>query len=140
MLRNAALAQLVEHMLGKHEVSGPNPDSSSNIKKHPIGVLFYVGAPILSMRSGRGTRPVRIRRPKIDKLACQAQGARILAQRVSGKNNPSVILLAQNATSLYTREAQKENERRTTDGRPYKVSLSKGRTLCVRFYFSINFA
>ena len=40
----AAIAQLVEHMLGKHEVSGPNPDSSS---KQPHGanrgVLVFSG-------------------------------------------------------------------------------------------------
>ena len=30
---NAAIAQSVERILGKDEVSGPNPDSSSNNKK-----------------------------------------------------------------------------------------------------------
>ena len=38
------MAQLVEHMLGKHEVPGPNPGSSS---KHPrgfsSGLWFYLG-------------------------------------------------------------------------------------------------
>ena len=80
MLRNAAIAQLVEHMLGKHEVSGPNPDSSSNKKKDPNrGPFSFVGSCYPCAAPRRGTRPVRIRRPKIDKLACQAQGERILA-------------------------------------------------------------
>ena len=42
--KNAAMAQLVEHMLGKHEVPGPNPGSSS---KHPrgfsSGLWFFMG-------------------------------------------------------------------------------------------------
>lgn len=31
------MAQLVEHMLGKHEVPGPNPGSSSKKGRSPIG-------------------------------------------------------------------------------------------------------
>ena len=50
MLRNAAIAQLVEHMLGKHEVSGPNPDSSSNKKKDPNRGPFSSCLGLLSAR------------------------------------------------------------------------------------------
>ena len=51
----------------------------------PNGVLFsfFGGATPSSNRALRAfgaQNPVRIRRPKIDKLACQAQGARILAK------------------------------------------------------------
>ena len=35
------MAQLVEHMLGKHEVPGPNPGSSS--KKEGFALPFFVG-------------------------------------------------------------------------------------------------
>ena len=36
------MAQLVEHILGKDEVPGPNPGSSSKRKGHPIGCPFLV--------------------------------------------------------------------------------------------------
>ena len=36
------MAQLVEHILGKDEVPGPNPGSSSKRKSTPHGVLFLL--------------------------------------------------------------------------------------------------
>ncbi len=36
------MAQLVEHILGKDEVPGPNPGSSSKTKSTPCGVLFVL--------------------------------------------------------------------------------------------------
>ena len=41
VVANAAVAQLVEHMLGKHEVAGPTPASSS--KKEGFVLPFFVG-------------------------------------------------------------------------------------------------
>ena len=41
-VRNAAMAQLVERVLGKDEVSGPNPDSSSRKPRRE-----FVGALVL---------------------------------------------------------------------------------------------
>ena len=46
-VENAAVAQLVEHMLGKHEVAGPTPASSSKRRK-AIAFLFLCSV-------GRGT-------------------------------------------------------------------------------------
>ena len=43
------MAQLVEHILGKDEVPGPNPGSSS--KKHPLRVFFCFEM-LLRTRSG----------------------------------------------------------------------------------------
>ena len=55
------MAQLVEHMLGKHEVPGPNPGSSSNTKNpSQIGEGFFV-LPLLLMRTGAAQPPGSIR-------------------------------------------------------------------------------
>lgn len=66
------MAQLVEHMLGKHEVPGPNPGSSSNTKKAPrLGCFFRVGAAALASHRGgaaarfdKGGVAARTRRPQ----------------------------------------------------------------------------
>ena len=53
-----------------------------NAKRTPTGVLFALEAPLLHrpvLCRRRRQNPVRIRRSKIGKLACQAQSARILA-------------------------------------------------------------
>ena len=40
----AAMAQLVEHILGKDEVPGPNPGSSSRQPRgNPSGLWFSIG-------------------------------------------------------------------------------------------------
>ena len=51
---NAAMAQLVEHILGKDEVPGPNPGSSSRQpQRSPSGALvFYVSFPSSTKRLG----------------------------------------------------------------------------------------
>ena len=38
----AAMAQVVEHVLGKDEVTGSNPVSSSNSKTFVFGVFFFL--------------------------------------------------------------------------------------------------
>ena len=38
----AAMAQLVEHILGKDEVPGSNPGSSSRQENHPLWMVFLV--------------------------------------------------------------------------------------------------
>ena len=43
---HAAMAQLVEHILGKDEVPSSNLGSSSKIKKHPIGCFFVLEQPL----------------------------------------------------------------------------------------------
>ena len=56
--KNAAMAQLVEHILGKDEVPGPNPGSSSRQpQRSPSGALvFYKAcAPRKSGLSGAAT-------------------------------------------------------------------------------------
>ena len=78
---NAAMAQLVEHILGKDEVPGPNPGSSSRQPRrlfsgalvfcrasaplyvHPEGLSG--AAALASNRASRKRSPVRIPRPKI---------------------------------------------------------------------------
>ena len=43
-MANAAMAQLVEHILGKDEVPGPNPGSSSRQpRRFPFGALVFYG-------------------------------------------------------------------------------------------------
>ena len=39
--KSAAMAQMVEHVLGKDEVTGSNPVSSSN-KSKPFGLLLFL--------------------------------------------------------------------------------------------------
>ena len=74
------MAQLVEHILGKDEVPSSNLGSSS--RKTPTvrsGLLVFLGllsdSNCCSVAPQRS--PVRISRPKIDKLAYQAQGVDI---------------------------------------------------------------
>ena len=81
------MAQLVEHILGKDEVPSSNLGSSSKKTRNPFGLLvfFVFGATTigleLALRAPFGAKqnPVRIRLPKIEELALQAQGARIFA-------------------------------------------------------------
>ena len=75
------MAQLVEHILGKDEVPSSNLGSSSKTRNHPFG-WFFVLESLLAIRirfSRSARKPVRIRHPKIAKLAWQAKGARIFA-------------------------------------------------------------
>ena len=83
------MAQLVEHILGKDEVPGPNPGSSSKRKGHHLRCPFLVR---LAATIGLGPAPralwakrntVRIPRPQIDKLACQAKGVGIFTEMPS---------------------------------------------------------
>ena len=85
------MAQLVEHILGKDEVPGPNPGSSSRRpRSNTSGLWFFIGFPLPYEGStfyiyGVGwcyysrfesgfcvANPVRIPLPKIGKLAWQA--------------------------------------------------------------------
>ena len=45
------MAQLVEHILGKDEVPGPNPGSSSKKTRNPLGLLvfFVFGVAIIGL-------------------------------------------------------------------------------------------
>ena len=76
------MAQLVEHILGKDEVPSSNLGSSS--RKTPIvrsGLLVFLEL-LLFARTRLcclQQNPVRIYRPQIDKLACQAEGVYIFA-------------------------------------------------------------
>ena len=91
------MAQLVEHILGKDEVPGPNPGSSSKKTRYPFGwlVFFVFGAATIGLGpapralwSKRNT--VRIRLSEIEELALQAKRARIfwsnacVTQRIPG--------------------------------------------------------
>ena len=80
------MAQLVEHILGKDEVPSSNLGSSSKKTRNPFGLLvfFVFGATTrrfeLALQAHRAQQtPIRIRLPKIEELALQAQGARIFA-------------------------------------------------------------
>ena len=53
------MAQLVEHILGKDEVPGPNPGSSSKRKGHPIGCPFLVAFGAATTPSERFSRAKR---------------------------------------------------------------------------------
>ena len=75
------MAQLVEHILGKDEVPSSNLGSSSRktLVERP-GLLVFLELLLIDLNrvlSLSRQDPVRIPRPKIDKLACQAQGAGI---------------------------------------------------------------
>ena len=91
------MAQLVEHILGKDEVPGPNPGSSSKRKGHPIGCPFLVAFGAATIGLGPAPRAlwskrntVRIRLSEIEELALQAKRARIfwsnacVTQRIPG--------------------------------------------------------
>ena len=84
------MAQLVEHILGKDEVPGPNPGSSSKMTRNPFGLLVFcffgastigLGPALRALWAKRNT--VRIPRPQIDKLACQAKGVGIFTEMPS---------------------------------------------------------
>ena len=114
------MAQLVEHILGKDEVPGPNPGSSSKKTRYPSGgssFLFWsryhrtrIGSAENSVQKRQyaryaqsakihlGSTPrrntVRIPRPKIEELALQAQVVGIFASantRVAAPKNPESI-------------------------------------------------
>ena len=54
----AAMAQLVEHILGKDEVPGPNPGSSSRQPRREIfGALAFYRGFASATRYGTGERP-----------------------------------------------------------------------------------
>ena len=54
----AAMAQLVEHILGKDEVPGPNPGSSSRQpRRETFGALAFYRAFLPATRYGTGERP-----------------------------------------------------------------------------------
>ena len=89
------MAQLVEHILGKDEVPSSNLGSSS--RKTPIersGLLVFLGllsdSNCCSVASQRS--PVRIYRPKIDKLACQAKGVYMFTEGEYLGSAPVVFL------------------------------------------------
>ena len=87
------MAQLVEHILGKDEVPSSNLGSSSKKRSNPFGLLFFVSwscYPIRIRISRNARNPVRIRHPKIAKLAWQAKGARIFASRIPGFYQPPI--------------------------------------------------
>ena len=91
----AAMAQLVEHILGKDEVPGPNPGSSSRQpRRFAFGALVLFrhfcalhsfcsfpkglsGAVTLALRACSRRLPVRIPHSGIGELAHQAQSAGI---------------------------------------------------------------
>ena len=95
----AAMAQLVEHILGKDEVPGPNPGSSSRQPRREIfgALAFYrllqdicgsifcytglsgAGITIWSGLCAKGADSVRIPRSKIGKLVCQTESVGIFA-------------------------------------------------------------
>ena len=84
----AAMAQLVEHILGKDEVPSSNLGSSSKQKTHPIGCVFCLDPPLFDSNcvfAPCAQNPVRLPRSKIGMRTClqvfsyQAQGAGIFA-------------------------------------------------------------
>ncbi len=80
------MAQLVEHMLGKHEVPGPNPGSSSNTKNaSPIGEAFFALEPPLSLRivaaqPPGSTHPPAAGRAVFDAILSKAPSGRELSR------------------------------------------------------------
>ena len=64
---DAAMAQLVEHILGKDEVPGPNPGSSSKKTDTLLGVCFF--ASTLALDRVHERAPVRIGDAERAKLA-----------------------------------------------------------------------
>ncbi len=71
-MMRAAMAQLVEHILGKDEVPSSNLGSSSKTKKHPIGCFFVLVLFLtaeLALLATRGTQfayPAKTRRARSD--------------------------------------------------------------------------
>ena len=55
----AAMAQLVEHILGKDEVPGPNPGSSSKRKGHLLRCPFLVAFGVATTYSAGFSRAKR---------------------------------------------------------------------------------
>ena len=127
---DAAMAQLVEHILGKDEVPGPNPGSSSRQpRRETFGALVFYGAPTRHLWEhfslwvvwscypilwiglcAKGAESVRIPRAKFCKLACKAKREGIFAESeypVSSRHSRcgSVLrlikILAIFATSIY---------------------------------------
>ena len=50
--RHAAMAQLVEHILGKDEVPGPNPGSSSKTPYGHLSIGYFVLERLSRIRDG----------------------------------------------------------------------------------------
>ena len=109
---SAAMAQLVEHILGKDEVPGPNPGSSSRQpRSKSFGalvfyrlLLHFYGCTqhirgclelLLSLRSAlsraKRRKPVRIPRSEIGELALQAQSEGIFALRIPGQSFGALV-------------------------------------------------
>ena len=87
------MAQLVEHILGKDEVPGPNPGSSSTNEKPPLLRRFFVCAATLASHRVRERAPVRMPRPKHEELALRAQGVGIFAiGEYSGSQIPTPLV------------------------------------------------
>ena len=80
------MAQLVEHILGKDEVPGPNPGSSSKKTRSPFGLLvfFVFGAATIGLDPAPralGRSGIRSAYPATERveLARKRQGAGIFA-------------------------------------------------------------
>ena len=74
------MAQLVERILGKDEVPGSNPGSSSKDKALREECFFGLWSCYSLLNRVRISAPVHISRPKVEELALQAQGEGIFAE------------------------------------------------------------
>ena len=113
------LSQAVRQRSAKPSFPGPIPGGASNRKSQPTGLAFSVGGASLFIARAPcacARDPVRIRHPKICKLACKAKGVRIFTEgEIPGilfrKSHPTGMLFCFGGASPFIDRAPRAGAR-----------------------------